>query len=174
MGTGSTGRGSSPTTGSPISSPDIPSRVTAAGNGVGGVIHESDDSSLNSMEMDGRFHSHHNIQQQQQQKRGSITYDPECQNVISGSVTTIPVDGGLPNPQVSDRYQEEISRLKADKLELLRQNVASQRELKRLKERESHLQTDLTTASREIHRLRQSLKEALARSPPNPEAEDTF
>ena len=89
-----------------------------------------------------------------------IQYDPDCQNVISGSVTTVTLEGGPPANQV-DRYVEEISRLKVDKLELLRQNVASQREVKRLREREAQLQTDLTTASREIHRLRVSLKEKL-------------
>ncbi len=58
------------------------------------------------------------------------------------------------------RYQEEITRLKAEKLELLRQNVSSQREVKRLRERETQLQTDLGTASREIQRLRLGIREA--------------
>lgn len=193
VGTGSTGRGSSPTTGSPISSPDMPNRGVGNGDRTAGPpLSESDDSSLNSMEMGMDHHHHHphgptmleigpgvrrnihgNNSAYHQLKRTSvpnlgstsgfslapgIQYDPDCQNVISGSVTTVTLEGGPPANQV-DRYVEEISRLKVDKLELLRQNVASQREVKRLREREAQLQTDLTTASREIHRLRTSLKE---------------
>ena len=93
------------------------------------------------------------------------------QNVISGSVTTVTVDcgggsgagggrGGPGGPGGGDRHQEEINRLKMDKLELLRQNVSSQREVKRLRERETQLQSDLATASREITRLRSSLLDA--------------
>merc|ERR1712130_934175 len=58
------------------------------------------------------------------------------------------------------KLQDEISKLKVDKLELLRQNVAAQREVKRLRERELQLQSDLTTASREINRLRVNIKQA--------------
>ena len=47
-----------------------------------------------------------------------------------------------------------MARLKVDKLELLRQNVAAQREVKRLREREHQLSGDLSLASREITRLR--------------------
>ena len=49
---------------------------------------------------------------------------------------------------------QEVAKLKVDKLELLRQNVAAQRELKRLRERELQLSGDLSLASREINRLR--------------------
>ena len=49
---------------------------------------------------------------------------------------------------------QEVARLKVDKLELLRQNVAAQREVKRLREREHQLSGDLSLASREITRLR--------------------
>ena len=57
-----------------------------------------------------------------------------------------------------DKLQEEIAKLRMDKLELLRQNVSCQHEVKRLREREMQLQADLTTASREIHRLREGFK----------------
>eukprot|EP00094_Tigriopus_californicus_P006667 TCALIF_06419-PA protein Name:"Similar to RAP1GAP Rap1 GTPase-activating protein 1 (Homo sapiens)" AED:0.07 eAED:0.08 QI:0/0/0/0.33/1/1/3/0/889 len=181
VGTGSTGRGSSPTTGSPISSPDMPNRVPSSDGGP--TLSESDDSSLNSMEMDQ--HEHHRLQHTQSQGTSSafinrplkrvsvpnlgssgyglpshhgIQFDPDCQNIVSGPITTVTLDGGPPLSQL-DRFQEEISRLKVDKLELLRQSVASQREVKRLRDRESQLQTDLTVASREIQRLRVALKE---------------
>ena len=80
-------------------------------------------------------------------------------------MTTVTVDcggaggnGGSSNG--GDRHQDEVNRLKMDKLELLRQNVSSQREVKRLRERETQLQSDLATASREITRLRSSLLDA--------------
>ena len=57
------------------------------------------------------------------------------------------------NQQLS-LLQAEVARLKADKLELLRQNVAAQREVKQLRERETQLGGDLTTARREINKLR--------------------
>lgn len=177
VGTGSTGRGSSPTTGSPISSPDMPDR-TGVNNGLPGpAMSESDDSSLNSMDMDERRFSGSHMGGGRFGKRTSapslgisgssvtlvnstgFTFDPDCKSVISGAVTTIPVESG-PNVSQLDRLMEEVSRLKADKLELLRQNVAAQREVKRLRDRECQLQSDLTTASREIHKLRVSLKEA--------------
>ena len=47
-----------------------------------------------------------------------------------------------------------MARLKGDKLELLRQNVAAQREVKRLRERELQLSSDLGLATREVQRLR--------------------
>ena len=195
VGTGSTGRGSSPNTGSPISSPDMPNRVPGNGTPVAPPLSESDDSSLNSMEMgsDMSHLRHHNhgtatleingrptnaasrrlpTHPNYLMKRTSvpnlgtsfslapgIPCDPECQNVISGAVTTVTLEG-TPPPSQLDKYTEEISRLKADKLELLRQNVSSQREVKRLRDRESQLQLDLTTASREIHRLKLILKES--------------
>lgn len=83
--------------------------------------------------------------------------DPECQNVVSGPVTMITLEGDAVASQL-DKLQEEIAKLRMDKLELLRQNVSCQHEVKRLREREMQLQADLTTASREIHRLREGFK----------------
>ena len=80
---------------------------------------------------------------------------------ISGSVTTVPIDGASPNNTAQNReakLREEVSKLKGDKLELLRQNMSAQRELKMLREREVQLQTDLTMASREIQRLHRNAR----------------
>ena len=65
-------------------------------------------------------------------------------------MTMVSVEGGAVAGQL-DRLQGEITRLKVEKLELLRQNVAAQREVKHLRERELQLQSDLTTASRPNH-----------------------
>ncbi|KAK2190318.1 hypothetical protein NP493_84g01001 [Ridgeia piscesae] len=53
-----------------------------------------------------------------------------------------------------ESLRQEVNRLKCDKLELLKQTVASQREVKRLRERETKLSTDLDSAQHEIHRLK--------------------
>ncbi|XP_064611477.1 rap1 GTPase-activating protein 1-like isoform X3 [Liolophura sinensis] len=48
----------------------------------------------------------------------------------------------------------EVHKLKCEKLDLLRQNVASQKEIKRLKEREIRLSSELVSSNREIQRLK--------------------
>merc|ERR1719174_1507174 len=91
--------------------------------------------------------------------RDMMSLDPGCQEIVSGNVTMVTLEGNVVAGQLS-KLQDEISKLKVDKLELLRQNVAAQREVKRLRERELQLQSDLTTASREINRLRVNIKQA--------------
>ncbi|XP_018564777.1 rap1 GTPase-activating protein 1 isoform X2 [Anoplophora glabripennis] len=54
---------------------------------------------------------------------------------------------------------QEVTRLKCDKLDLLRQNVNCQRDIKRLREKELGLQGDLAVATKEIIRLRELLKD---------------
>jgi RAP1 GTPase activating protein 1 len=61
--------------------------------------------------------------------------------------------------QQVDNLKHEITRLKCDKLDLLRQNVTCQRDIKRLRERELSLQGDLAAAGKEILRLRDLLKD---------------
>merc|ERR1719151_251622 len=87
-----------------------------------------------------------------------VVLDPKCQEVVSGHVTMVNVEGGVVAGQL-DRLQGEVTRLKVEKLELLRQNVSAQREVKHL--RELQLQSDLSTASREISKLRSGLKQSL-------------
>jgi len=159
--TSSTGRGSSPV--SSTSSPDLTNRLTSQQS-------ESDTSSLNSMEC-GPEQTQVRLSPK---KRASLpafnqpnmahhmSLDPSCQEVVSGSVTMVTLEGNVVAGQLS-KLQDEISKLKVDKLELLRQNVAAQREVKRLRERELQLQSDLTTASREINRLRVNIKQATGR-----------
>ena len=73
---------------------------------------------------------------------------------MSGAVTTINVAGdNLIDGQVT-KLQEEVARLRVDKLELLRQILSVQHEVRRLQDRESQLQSDLSLAGREIRRLK--------------------
>jgi len=156
--TSSTGRGSSPV--SSTSSPDLTNRLTSQQS-------ESDTSSLNSVEC-GPEQTQVRLSPKkraslpafsQPQVAAHMSLDPHCQEVVSGAVTMVTLEGNVVAGQLS-KLQDEISKLKVDKLELLRQNVAAQREVKRLRERELQLQSDLTTASREINRLRVNIKQA--------------
>ncbi|XP_022916319.1 rap1 GTPase-activating protein 1 isoform X2 [Onthophagus taurus] len=58
-----------------------------------------------------------------------------------------------------EALMQEVTMLKCDKLELLRQNVSCQRDIKRLREKELMLQGDLAAATKEIMRLRDLLKD---------------
>lgn len=84
---------------------------------------------------------------------------------LGGGVGGVTVGGAgtlLMTPDVvqqMDGFKQEITRLKCDKLDLLRQNVTCQRDIKRLRERELSLQGDLAAAGKEILRLRDLLKE---------------
>ena len=155
--TSSTGRGSSPISSS--SSPDLTARLGGApmpglssvgggsisgGGAGGGTLHsESDTSSLNSMEYE---QSSSRISPKKRASMSGIdavsagsgsggggrgvTLDPACQEVVSGAVTMVTLEGNAVATQLT-KLQDEVSKLKVDKLELLRQNVAAQREVKR-------------------------------------------
>merc|ERR1719445_2557096 len=181
--TSSTGRGSSPV--SSTSSPDLTNRMPGGGHSHQS---ESDTSSLNSMECGPEqtqlspkkraslpAFNQPNMASAASNHNNHMSLDPSCQEIVSGSVTMVTLEGNVVAGQLS-KLQDEISKLKVDKLELLRQNVAAQREVKRLRERELQLQSDLTTASREINRLRVNIKQAASghtqRSSDHPRSND--
>ena len=120
--TSSTGRGSSPV--SSTSSPDLTNRLTSHQS-------ESDTSSLNSVEC-GPEQTQVRLSPK---KRASL---PAFSQPAVGShhLSLNPhwsggrLEGNVVAGQLS-KLQDEISKLKVDKLELLRQNVAAQREVKR-------------------------------------------
>ncbi|KAK7573935.1 hypothetical protein V9T40_011126 [Parthenolecanium corni] len=128
---------------SPVSTPDMQpvhstQRVT---------ISESDSSSLNSVDLDG-----------------AVTYADSDTGLESMSSAETPnkqcslcVDSN--NDNKVDSLRQEVTTLKCDKLDLLRQNVVCQKEIKRLREKELQLQSDLADASKEILRLRELLKD---------------
>ena len=138
--TSSTGRGSSPV--SSTSSPDLANRMPGAHSHQS----ESDTSSLNSMECGPEqtqlrmspkkraslpaFHQPQDARRESGQGNSHMSLDPSCQEIVSGNVTMVTLEGNVVAGQLS-KLQDEISKLKVDKLELLRQNVAAQREVKR-------------------------------------------
>ena len=72
-------------------------------------------------------------------------------NVLSGCITSINVENMSAQ---KFRIQDGISRLKIEKLDLLRHILSVQHDIRRLKDRESQLRDDLTAASREIEYLK--------------------
>ena len=143
--TSSTGRGSSPV--SSTSSPDLTNRMPPHSSHQS----ESDTSSLNSMECgpeqtqlrmspkkraslpafnQPQGDPSRRESQVSQGNRDMMSLDPSCQEIVSGNVTMVTLEGNVVAGQLS-KLQDEISKLKVDKLELLRQNVAAQREVKR-------------------------------------------
>ncbi|CAG7817153.1 unnamed protein product [Allacma fusca] len=150
---------------SPVSSPDTPPHCSASLR-----ISESDDSSINSEELEGSAssHNHHNHHHFHYKTSKPFKTSNEDSDTGLESMSS----AGTPNKRScslcledenssrqNDTLRLEINKLKCDKLDLLRQNVSCQRDIKKLKERELSLQADLSTASKEILRLRNLLKE---------------
>ncbi|XP_034934565.1 rap1 GTPase-activating protein 1-like isoform X2 [Chelonus insularis] len=116
------------------------------------VVSESDDSSLNSeLELDQAVYpdSDTGLESMSSAETHETT---RCNNVKNGT-------------NEMENLRQEVTRLKCDKLDLLRQNVTCQRDIKRLREKELQLQSDLTAASKEILRLRAMLKECSSSIP---------
>ncbi|XP_035725415.1 rap1 GTPase-activating protein 1-like isoform X5 [Vespa mandarinia] len=109
------------------------------------VVSESDDSSLNSeLELDQAVYPDSDTGLESMSS--AETHDTTRCNAKDGAAET-------------ETLRMEVTRLKCDKLDLLRQNVTCQRDIKRLREKELQLQSDLAAASKEILRLRAMLKE---------------
>ncbi|KAH0949148.1 hypothetical protein HN011_012405, partial [Eciton burchellii] len=109
------------------------------------VISESDDSSLNSeLELDQAVYP------------DSDTGLESMSSAETHDTTRCTSKDGIVE---NETLRMEVTRLKCDKLDLLRQNVTCQRELKRRREKELQLESDLAAASKEILRLRAMLKE---------------
>ncbi|XP_054265950.1 rap1 GTPase-activating protein 1 isoform X2 [Macrosteles quadrilineatus] len=131
------GKKSSPS--SPVSSPDIHSHRTLR-------VSESDSSSLNSVELDAAVYAD-----------SDTGLESMSSAETPNKVCSLCLESG--EGKAADSLRQEVTRLKCDKLDLLRQNVAGQREVKRLREKELALQSELANASKEILRLRELLKD---------------
>ncbi|XP_022256785.1 rap1 GTPase-activating protein 1-like [Limulus polyphemus] len=141
--------GSGPNT--PMSSPETPPLAQH-------VACESDSSSINSLELE----------------RTSANSEDSCRGADSGNLNTVQscsvctesCRSQRPSCQAMQKQIEslklEVVKLKTDKLELLRQNMTSQRDVKKLKEKEVRLTTELSLTKRELFRLQAAHTEALA------------
>ncbi|XP_068208999.1 rap1 GTPase-activating protein 1 [Palaemon carinicauda] len=153
---GSKGSGGSSGARTPTSSPDTTPNTHMA-------LSESDDSSLNSIDIDGHPHPLNedsdtgleSMSSAETPHKLSLPYTL-CGGNEDGVCTLHDTDALI---RQVDALKHEINKLKCDKLDLLRQNVTCQREIKKLKEKELKLGGDLSTASKEITRLQTLLKD---------------
>ncbi|XP_066994645.2 rap1 GTPase-activating protein 1 isoform X2 [Anabrus simplex] len=139
----SSGGGKKSVPSSPVSSPDmLTHRATRP------TMSESDDSSLNSVDLDAAVY---------------VDSDTGLESMSSAETThktcSLCMDGESSSARQMESLRQEVTRLKCDKLDLLRQNVTCQRDIKQLREKELQLQSDLAAASKEILRLRDLLKD---------------
>ena len=83
-------------------------------------------------------------------------------SAASNQSPALPIGNGGSGPGPScvsqTRLHQDISRLRVDKLELLRQALSAQHEVRQLRQREAQLETDLALAAAEIRRLKNQLK----------------
>ncbi|XP_023165867.1 rap1 GTPase-activating protein 1 isoform X2 [Drosophila hydei] len=147
--------------------------VSAAHNGgivgvaVATMSEASDDSSLNSVDLDpmmghldgGAAYIDSDTGLESMSSAEATT--KACSLCLEGVQGTTMMGSSPSNETIMmiENLRQEVTRLKCDKLDLLRQNVTCQRDIKRLRERELSLQGDLAAAGREILRLRDLLKE---------------
>lgn len=153
---GSKGSGGSSGARTPTSSPDTTPNTHMA-------LSESDDSSLNSIDIDGHPHPLNedsdtgleSMSSAETPHKLSLPYTL-CGGNEDGVCTLHDTDALI---RQVDALKHEINKLKCDKLDLLRQNVTCQREIKKLKEKELKLGGELSTATKEIVRLQTLLKD---------------
>lgn len=129
---------------SPVSSPDIhPAHRQQRMVGMS----ESDSSSLGSIELEPEV-------------AGGLYLDSDTglESMSSAETPSKPCSMCM-DTNTTDQLRQEVTRLKCDKLDLLRQNVSCQKEIKRLREKGLQLQSDLASASKEILRLRELVKD---------------
>ncbi|XP_059220173.1 rap1 GTPase-activating protein 1 isoform X2 [Stomoxys calcitrans] len=145
--------------------PNSNAGVGAAAGGAATMSETSDDSSLNSVDLDpmmahldgGAAYIDSDTGLESMSSAEANT--KACSLCLDGSQTIM---GSSPSNEtivVIENLRQEVTRLKCDKLDLLRQNVTCQRDIKRYRERELSLQGDLAAAGKEILRLRDLLKE---------------
>ncbi|XP_054084092.1 rap1 GTPase-activating protein 1 isoform X2 [Zeugodacus cucurbitae] len=138
------------------------------GAGVATMSETSDDSSLNSVDLDPMMghidggavyiDSDTGLESMSSAEAMSST-KAACALCLDGSQSLMGSSPSNETMVMVENLRQEVTRLKCDKLDLLRQNVTCQRDIKRLRERELSLQGDLAAAGKEILRLRDLLKE---------------
>ncbi|CAD7080043.1 unnamed protein product [Hermetia illucens] len=132
-------------------------------NGIATMSETSDDSSLNSVDLDPMGHldtgaTYIDSDTGLESMSSAEATTKACSLCLDGSQSVM---GTSPSETIAqiENLRQEVTRLKCDKLDLLRQNVTCQRDIKRLREREVSLQGDLAAAGKEILRLRDLIKD---------------
>ncbi|XP_050298130.1 rap1 GTPase-activating protein 1 isoform X2 [Anthonomus grandis grandis] len=150
-GSGSTGSGRSSTASSPDLTAHAPPSTRPA------LSEASDDSSLTSEDLEHLGGGYVDSDTGLESMSSAETAGKACSLCQDRPESGTPSSGQGGNQQ--DTLAQEVTRLKCDKLDLLRQNVNCQRDIKRLREKELVLQGELAQAHKEILRLRELLKD---------------
>ncbi|CAK1586866.1 unnamed protein product [Parnassius mnemosyne] len=140
--------------GSGGSSPDVTSRAAPPR-----PVDHSDDSSLNSVDLD---------------PLGTPVYvdsDTGLESMSSAEAGAARGELAAAARGDAELLRQEVCRLKNDKLDLLKQNITWQNEIKCLREREIKLQADLSALSKEVRKLRE--QQATSTVIPNPSSHDS-
>nr|XP_042895424.1 rap1 GTPase-activating protein 1 isoform X2 [Parasteatoda tepidariorum] len=130
--------------GTPISSPDTPPPPHFKTRPS-----ESDSSSVNSLEFEHLQNGTGDGPLEASFNSNSDTNSTSCPQCTENDAMT----------RHLEVLKQEINKLKSDKLDLLKHNLACQREIKKLKEKEVKLTTDLSLAKREMTYLHVQLAE---------------
>lgn len=149
-GSGSTGSGRSST----ASSPDLTAHAPPSARPA--LSEASDDSSLTSEDLEHLAGGYVDSDTGLESMSSAETAAKACSVCQDRPGSETPGQGGSSQ---QDALAQEVTRLKCDKLDLLRQNVSCQRDIKRLREKELLLQGELAQAHKEILRLRELLKD---------------
>ncbi|KAG8187108.1 hypothetical protein JTE90_004854 [Oedothorax gibbosus] len=130
--------------GTPVSSPDTPPPPHFKPRPS-----ESDSSSVNSLELEQVHNGSADITMDSTFSTSGETNSSNCSQCTDNEVIV----------RQTEVLKQEVSKLKSDKLDLLKHNLACQREIKKLKEKEVKLTTDLSLAKREMTYLHVQLAE---------------
>ncbi|XP_030745428.1 rap1 GTPase-activating protein 1 isoform X2 [Sitophilus oryzae] len=149
---GSTASGRSST----ASSPDLTAHAPPSG-GHPALSEASDDSSLTSEDLEHLAGGYVDSDTGLESMSSAETAAKACS--VCQERPDSESHGQVGGGSQQDMLAQEVTRLKCDKLDLLRQNVSCQRDIKRLREKELVLQGELAQAHKEILRLRELLKD---------------
>ncbi|XP_060521580.1 rap1 GTPase-activating protein 1 isoform X2 [Cylas formicarius] len=154
--TSSVGSGTGSGRSSTASSPDLTAHAPPSGSHQPALSEASDDSSLTSEDLEHLAGGYVDSDTGLESMSSAETAAKACSVCQDRPGSETP--GGRAETG-QDALVQEVTRLKCDKLDLLRQNVSCQRDIKRLREKELILQGELAQAHKEIMRLRELLKD---------------
>ncbi|XP_014664725.1 PREDICTED: rap1 GTPase-activating protein 1-like isoform X3 [Priapulus caudatus] len=148
----------------PVSSPESGHILTIKSrscHNLKGLSPSNSTSSINSVDECNRNHcnNHHNEDSDTGMESMSSAETPNkrmsmsCSFCLEETGYSVNYDNDALLKQLENNKQE-VNKLKCDKLDLIRQNVACQRDIKKLKEREGKLTSDISALNKEISRLR--------------------
>ncbi|XP_046547125.1 rap1 GTPase-activating protein 1-like isoform X3 [Haliotis rubra] len=146
---------------SPQSSPSSISSATRINHNSVQLSPSNSESSFNSIDDFTPTHNNHDHEDSDTGMESMSSAGTPSNNIRASLSNSFSEDGGCvfsldgesdAVTRQADLLKAEVHKLRCEKLELLRQNVTSQREIKKLKDQELKLMTDLAQVTRELQR----------------------